>query len=103
MTAVHAHAQPVQTLYTVITEYGPGQITVEHFPTHQSRRDSLVERAENHFQSTSCLPEAMLADEQRLAGLVAAFLHPATVSLAEATLNPNDGSYRPSGWPLAVR
>lgn len=101
MPTGHAHADSVQKLYTVITEYAPGQITVEHFPTRRARRNSLIERAEHHFHNTGCLPETMLDDEQGLAGLVAAFLHPATGSLAEATLGPPAGR-SPSAEQIGV-
>ncbi|MCQ6272024.1 hypothetical protein M8J71_16255 [Pseudarthrobacter sp. R1] len=89
-------------LYSVITEYGPGQTVAEHFTSREARRASLIERADMFFSSRGSIPERVLADEQRLAALVGAFLMPATVLLTEALLDEADGHYKPSGRPLPI-
>ncbi|MDL5199589.1 hypothetical protein [Streptomyces sp. ALI-76-A] len=45
----------------------------------------------------------MLADEQRLAALVATLLMPATVTLTESVLDENEGVYRPDSSVLPIR
>jgi hypothetical protein len=86
-----------QVLYSVITEYGPGQTIAEHFPNRESRTTSLVGRAEQFFAAPGQIPDLVLSDEQRLAALVATFLMPAAIALTESVLNEADGVYRPSG------
>ncbi|MFD4949950.1 hypothetical protein ACFWNT_47680 [Streptomyces sp. NPDC058409] len=92
-----------RTLYSVITEYGPGQTVAEHFPDRGSRADSLIERAEHFFASPGHIPAIVLSDEQRLAALVATFLMPATVTLSESVLDETEGVYRPDSSVLPVR
>lgn len=89
-----------RVLFSVITEYGPGQTVAEHFPDRESRSASLIERAEHFFAAPGHIPGFVLSDEQRLAALVATFLMPATVTLTEAALDEADGVYRPTGFPL---
>lgn len=89
-------------LYSVITQYGPGQTVAEHFPTRQARRASLIERAETFFDAPGHIPERVLSDDHRLAALVATFLMPATVILTESALDEADSVYKPSGRPLRI-
>lgn len=89
-------------LYSVITQYGPGQTVAEHFPTGQARRTSLIERAETFFDAPGHIPERVLSDDQRLAALVATFLMPATVVLTESALDDANNVYKPSGRPLPI-
>lgn len=89
-------------LYSVVTQYGPGQNVAEHFPTRQARRASLIERAESFFDAPGHIPERVLSDDQRLAALVATFLMPATVILTESALDDADNVYKPSGRPLPI-
>ncbi|WP_181273652.1 hypothetical protein [Brevibacterium oceani] len=89
-------------LYSVITDYGQGQMIAEHFATREQRRQELVARAEQFFDAPGNLPEQVLTDDQRLAALVATFLMPATVSLTEAAFDPAEGSFRPAGHPLPI-
>ncbi|QNE18104.1 hypothetical protein F1D05_09650 [Kribbella qitaiheensis] len=84
-------------LYSVITEYGPGQIAAEHFPDRESRIAGLVDRAEQFFATPGQIPDFVLSDEKRLAALVATFLMPAAISLTESVLDESDGVYRPTG------
>ncbi|MFB6724916.1 hypothetical protein ACFCV3_32365 [Kribbella sp. NPDC056345] len=91
------HAGAPQVLYSVITVYGPGQTIAEHFPSRESRTASLVDRAEHFFATPGQIPDLVLADEQRLAALVATFLMPATIALTESVLGKADGVYRPTG------
>ncbi|MFC9756707.1 hypothetical protein [Streptomyces sp. NPDC056921] len=76
-----------QTLYSVITDYGPGQTVAEHFTDRGSRTASLIERAEHFFASPGHIPAVVRSDEQRLAALIATFLMPATVTLTESVLD----------------
>ncbi|MFE4334059.1 hypothetical protein ACFRQM_32995 [Streptomyces sp. NPDC056831] len=92
-----------RTLYSVITEYGPGQTAAEHFPDRGSRAASLIERVEHFFASPGHIPAIVLSDEQRLAALVATFLMPATVTLTESVLDETEGVYRPDSSVLPVR
>lgn len=89
-------------LYSVITQYGPGQTVAEHFPTRQARRTSLIERAETFFDAPGHIPERVLSDDQRLAALVATFLMPASVVLTESALDDANNVYKPSGRPLPI-
>lgn len=89
-------------LYSVITQYGPGQTVAEHFPTRQARRASLIERGETFFDAPGHIPERVLSDDQRLAALVATFLMPATVVLTESALDDANNVYKPSGRPLPI-
>lgn len=89
-------------LYSVITQYGPGQTVAEHFPTRQARRTSLIERAETFFDASGHIPERVLSDDHRLAALVATFLMPATVVLTESALDDANNVYKPSGRPLPI-
>ncbi|MFE4834459.1 hypothetical protein ACFRAU_07235 [Arthrobacter sp. NPDC056691] len=91
-TARSSAAPPV--LYSVITEYGPGQTVAEHFPDRESRSASLIGRAGQFFDAPGHIPEAVLADDHRLAALVATFLMPATVTLTEAAFDATTGAYR---------
>lgn len=80
-------------LFSAITDYGHGHIAAEHYPTAQARLASLTERAEAFLPSHGCIPDNVLVDERRLAGLLSSFLMPAVVSLTESEL---DGvNYRP--------
>lgn len=91
-----------RTLYSVFTEYGPGQTSAEHFADRRSRTASLIERAEHFFASPDHIPAVVLSDEQRLAALVATFLMPATVTLTESDLDETENVYRSvsSGPPV---
>ncbi len=91
------------TLYSVITDYGDGQVIAEHFPNRHARLESLADRAEQFFTRPGCIPQGALGDERWLAGIVAAFLTPATVSLAQSVLDSGTGSYKPSDVSLSVR
>lgn len=88
-------------LYSVVTEYGSGQTIAEHFPTREARRCSLIERADNFFAAAGCIPDLVLADEQRLAALVGTFIMPATVLLTESVLKAS-GHYEPLGRQLPI-
>jgi hypothetical protein len=92
-----------QVLFSVITEYGPGQTIAEHFPDRDSRTASLVDRAEQFFAAPGQIPDLVLSNEQRLAALVATFLMPATIALTESTLDEADGVYRPTEIPTPLR
>ncbi|WP_326742873.1 MULTISPECIES: hypothetical protein [unclassified Streptomyces] len=92
-----------RTLYSVITEYGPGQTVAEHFTDRESRTASLIERAEHFFASPGNIPAVVLSDEQRLAALVATLLMPATVTLTESVLDETEGVYRPDNSVPQVR
>lgn len=81
-------------LYSVITEYGPGQAVAEHFPTRQARHDSLLERAARFFTRPEDIPERARTDEARLALLVTTFIMPATITLTRAGRDPGTQSYR---------
>ncbi|MFD2794641.1 hypothetical protein ACFS27_13875 [Promicromonospora vindobonensis] len=91
-----------RVLYSVVTEYGRGQVVAEHFPDRVARTASLVERAEQFFGATGVIPSSVLCDEQRLAALVATFLMPATVTLTESALDERDGAYRPASGSLPI-
>lgn len=93
----------LKTLYLVITEYGPGETIAERFPDPASHTASLIERAEHFFTAPGRIPEIVLADEQRLAALVATLLMPATVTLTESVLNEDEGVYRPDNCVLPIR
>jgi hypothetical protein len=90
-------------LYSVVTEYGPGQVVAEHFTSREARRASLVERADTFFSAPGSIPDLVLADEQRLAALLGTFLMPASVLLAETALDEADGHYRTSCHQLSIR
>lgn len=90
-------------LYSVITEYGPGQTVAEHFATREARRAYLVERAEMFFDAPDHIPERVLGDDRRLAALVATFLMPAAVVLAESALDEAGGFYKPAGRLLPIQ
>jgi hypothetical protein len=92
-----------QMLFSVITEYGPGQTIAEHFPDRESRTASLADRAEQFFAAPGQVPDLVLSDEQRLAALVATFLMPATIALTESALDEADGVYRPTEIPTPLR
>ncbi|MGC4939371.1 hypothetical protein [Kribbella sp. DT2] len=92
-----------QMLFSVITEYGPGQTIAEHFPDRESRTASLADRAEQFFAAPGQIPDLVLSDEQRLAALVATFLMPATIALTESALDETDGVYRPTEIPTPLR
>ncbi|PUB32497.1 hypothetical protein C8K30_1011023 [Promicromonospora sp. AC04] len=92
-----------RTLYSVITEYGPGQMVAEHFADRAGRTTSLIERAQQFFAAPGHIPDSVLDDEQRLAALVATFLMPATVCLTESVLDEDHGTYRPAGQSLPIR
>ncbi|MFJ2420199.1 hypothetical protein [Streptomyces brevispora] len=92
-----------KTLYSVITKYEPGQAVAEHFPDRMARTASLIKRAEHSLTSPGHIPMTVLADEQRLAALVATLLMPATVTLTRSTLNENEGVYRPESSVLPIR
>ena len=94
-----------ETLFSVVTDYGRGEIAVEHFLTRAARRRSLVERADQCFEAPGRIPERVLVDDARLAALLSALLMPANVSLAEATLDRTAESlrYQPSGELLRIR
>jgi hypothetical protein len=92
-----------QVLFSVITEYSPGQTIAEHFPDRESRTASLVDRAEQFFAAPGQIPDLVLSDEQRLAALVATFLTPATIALTESALDEADGVYRPTDIPTPLR
>ncbi|MCX5103451.1 hypothetical protein [Streptomyces sp. NBC_00439] len=89
-------------LYSVLTEYRPGQTVAEHFTDRGSRTASLIERAEHFFASPGNIPAVVLSDEQRLAALVATLLMPATVTLTESVLDETENVYRSasSGPPV---
>lgn len=82
-------------LYSVITEYEPTQIIVEHFPSRLARIESLRTRAEQFMSSPSSFPTGIQDDERRLASLIATFLMPARVSLSEATWSDSKQQYTP--------
>lgn len=103
MSATTKKSAAPKTLYSVITKYGPGQTVAEHFPDPVSRTASLIERAEHFFTVPGHIPEIVLADEQRLAALVATLLMPATVTLTEAVLDEGEGVYRPDSSVLPIR
>jgi len=90
-------------LYSVITEYGPGQSVAEHFATRQARRASLIERAETFFDAPDRIPEHALARDERLAALVAMLLTPMTITLTEFALDQTDGVYKPIGPLLPIQ
>lgn len=92
-----------RALYSVITDYGRGQIVAEHFPDPQARTTSLIGRAEQFFAAPGHIPADVLRDDRRLAALVATFLMPATVALTESALDEDEGVYRPAGAPLPIR
>lgn len=92
-----------RALYSVITDYGRGQIVAEHFPDRQARATSLIERAEQFFAAPGYIPDSVLRHERRLAALVATLLMPATVTLTESALDEDNGVYRPTGTPLPDR
>lgn len=94
-----------ETLFSVVTDYGSGQVIAEHFPTRAARQRSLVERADQCFDAPGRIPERILADDSRLAALLSALLMPASVSLTESSLDESDEGplYRPSGAPLSIR
>ena len=92
-----------RALYSVITDYGRGQIVAEHFPDRQTRTTSLIGRAEQFFATPGHIPAGVLRDERRLAALVATFLMPATIALTESELDQDQGVYRPCGAPLPIR
>ncbi|MGI8306971.1 hypothetical protein [Saccharopolyspora hattusasensis] len=58
-TTVKRSAVPA-ALFSVITEYGPGQTVAKHFPTNEARRASLTERAEQFFTEPGCIPHSYL-------------------------------------------
>lgn len=103
VSTTHKTPAKSQSLYSVITQYGPSQTIAEHFPSRAARRESLLQRAEQFFDSPEDIPEVVLADDQRLAALISALLMPAAVILTETTLDPDDGIYKPSGRPLPIR
>ncbi|MBK3582258.1 hypothetical protein JHN49_00440 [Streptomyces sp. MBT57] len=92
-----------ERLYSVITEYAPGQVVAEHFAARASRTASLVERAEHFFASPGHIPAIVLTDELRLAALVSMFLMPATVTLTESVLDADEGVYRPDSNTAPIR
>ncbi|MFB7917060.1 hypothetical protein [Streptomyces sp. NPDC056061] len=90
-------------LYSVITKYGPDQAVTELFASKEERIASLIERAEHFFTSPGHIPPLVLADERRLAALVATLLMPATVTLTESALDEDAGVYRPADTPHTIR
>ncbi|UJW28843.1 hypothetical protein L3Q67_26650 [Saccharothrix sp. AJ9571] len=100
-TTTEKSAAPA-TLFSVITTYGPGQAVAEHFPSRETRQNSLIERAGQFFATPGCIPELVLADERHLAALLAALLKSATVTLTESVLDEADGIYKPSGVPPQI-
>ena len=102
VSTTHKKSDAPAVLYSVVTEYGPGQIVVEHFPDRQARTASLIDRAEQFFTKPDAIPELIRTDEQRLAALVSTVLMPATITLAEANRN-EEGAYLPSDRALSVR
>jgi hypothetical protein len=90
------------TLFSVVTEYGPGQTVAEHFPSREARHASLVERVDQFFDAPGCIPHSVAADEERLVVMLAMHLMSATVTLTESSLDKADGVYRPSGHPLQI-
>lgn len=85
MSATAKKSAASKTLYSVITEYGPGQTVAEHC-----------------FTSPGYIPKIVLADEQRLAAPVATLLM-ATVALTKSVLNEDEGVYRPDSSVLPIR
>lgn len=80
-------------LFSAITDYGHGHVAAEHYSTQAARQASLIERTETFLSGPDVIPEAITADEARLAALLSAFLLPATVSLSESRFDGE--SYRP--------
>ncbi|QWF85692.1 hypothetical protein [Amycolatopsis sp. CA-230715] len=95
-TTVKKSSAP-DALFSVITAYEPDQVDAEHFTSREARRVSLVERVDQFLAAPGCLLDDVVANEQQLAALVAAFLMPATVSLTESVLDAEDGVYRSTG------
>lgn len=94
-----------QTLYSVVTDYGSGQIVAEHFADAKSRRASLIERVDQCLDAPGHIPKRALSDDARLAALLSALLLPASVSLTESVLDESGQQplYRPSGALLPIR
>lgn len=94
-----------EAIFSVVTDYGSGQVIAEHFPSSQARRSSLIERADQCFDAPGRIPERVLSDDARLAALLSALLMPASITLTEAVRDDSgDGPlYRPSGTPLSIR
>ncbi|MFG3403766.1 hypothetical protein [Streptomyces sp. NPDC048142] len=103
MSATAKKSAAPKTLYSVITEYGPGQTVAERFPDRMARTASRIERAEHFFTSPGHIPKIVLADEQRLVALVATLLMPATVTLTKSMLNEDEGVYRPDSSVFSIR
>lgn len=95
-------AGPPAELYSVVTDYGHGDVMVEHFPDRASRTASLRQRLDQFVGKQDSVPEALRDDDQRLASLVSAFLMTAAVSLAETVFDPAQGFYKPSGSLMRV-
>ncbi|MFK0244564.1 hypothetical protein ACIQUM_07685 [Amycolatopsis azurea] len=93
-TTTTASAVPA-VFYSVVTEYLPDHVTAEHFPNGKARHASLLERVSQLHAGAGDLPESVLSDEERLAGLLGALLTPARISLTESVLDATDGVYKP--------
>lgn len=94
--------ESAQIAFSVITDYGEGRVALEHYDSRTKRAAALLERAQQFFGASDAIPAFIRRDEQRLAVLVGALIHPATVSLAEATYDPAAKAYRPvarEGFP----
>lgn len=96
--------QPHPRLFSVITEYEPGQIILEHFTSRASRLADLRERVEQFITEPEILPAEVVNDEQRLALLVATLLPAHRVGLAETVWNQRAGHYSPviGGIPIVT-
>lgn len=90
------------SLHSVITDYGDGHV-VERFPSWADRQQSLVERAEQIFDSPDNVPSTVLNEENRLAGLLPNLFLPAVATIADADLGEPDGVYRPARRLMPVR
>jgi len=87
-------APKAERLFSVITEYCPGQSIVEHFDSRQSRHDSLVERA-GHLAAGEldvCLPE-LSKDDAMLATFIQLGLNASAVTLTDAAWDQSTRSY----------
>lgn len=97
-----SHRIAPATLYSVVTEYAPGKLVVEHFPTQKARHTDLIERAGQFIDPSEALPHLVLGDELRLAAFLSSRLTPALITLTESTLDDSDGVYRPVDSQLLI-
>jgi len=103
VTTTHRPAAAPIELFTVITDYGSGHVVTEHFTDRQTRRESLLGRAQQFFASPEHIPDRILTDDQRLAAMISTLLTPAQVHLTESVRNERTGVYIPAGGLLPVR